>query len=52
MLSGLTSHLYGDPVVLWIDRIHLLKWSGSLFASRMMNQQRRALNKEGKYNKQ
>lgn len=48
----LTSCLCGDPVVLEIDRIHLLKWSGRVFASRMTNLLRRALNKEDEYNKQ
>lgn len=52
MLSELSSILYGDPVVLGIDRIHLLKWNWSVFDSRMTNLMRRALIKEYKYNLQ
>lgn len=52
MLSVLTSCLYGDLIVLGIDSIHLLKWCGSVFGSRMTNMLRKALIKEDKYNKQ
>lgn len=52
MLSVLTSCLYGDPIVQEIDRIHLLKWSVSVFGSKMTNLVRRALIKEDEYNKQ